>query len=349
VPAHAFGSGPAPSWDFPRNPYGALVVTEVAAERGLPALRALASTGLRRDDLKRPNLEIAAGQELTVIRNVLRWLGDQPGIGAEAGARMTLGMIGIWGFAMLNSRTTREAIDIALRYGYGHFSFVFARPFVEHRKTEVHIALDTAELPRDLLAFLIERDLAAHLVLARQILGRNTSLRAETTLDQTRATHLAKVLSPHAVTAGCAHDALILPAGILDAGLPSADRYALARWTEQCEALIARQTAQRRDSANVSTVRAAILRDPQRVPTLEEIARELNVSPRTLRRKLSESNTSFRELVDDVRRLIAEDLLERGNTITEVAYRMGYADAPSFTRAFKRWTGHTPGTLPEHR
>jgi len=334
-----------PSWDFPRNPFGAFVVTQVAEERGLPAGKALASTGLQQSDLTRPDLEIAAGQELTVIRNVLRWLGDEPGLGADAGLRMTLGMAGTWAFAMLNSATTRAAIDIALRYGYGHLSFVFTRPWAEERRNEVHIVLDADELPSDVRAFLIERDLAAHFALTRQILGPSTQVRVETTLDTNRARQLASLLSGYEVIAGCGRDAIILPAGILDRPLPLADAYALERWKQQCDALIARHADHRQGAGVIAAVRAAILRDPGHMPSLEEIARGLGISPRTLRRQLADHDSSFRSLVDEVRKLIAQDLLKTGAGVADVAYRMGYADTASFIRAFKRWTGQTPGAV----
>lgn len=335
----------APSWDFPRNPFGAFVVTQVAETRGLPAPRALAATGLQPSDLTRADLEIAAGQELTVIRNVLRWLGDEPGLGADAGTRMTLGMVGVWGFAMLNSRTMREAIDMALRYGYGHFSFVFTRPWVEHRRNEVHIVLDAEELPPDVRAFLIERDIAAQVALIPQLLGADARVRIETTLDSGRARHLTSVLAPHELIGGCGRDALVLPAGVLDRPLPFADQYALDRWKRECDARIAGHAEHRHRPAVITMVRAAILRDPRRVPSLEETARGLSVSPRTLRRQLAEADTSYRSLVDEVRKLIAEDLLKDGAGVADVAFRMGYADAASFIRAFKRWTGRTPGSF----
>jgi hypothetical protein len=122
----------APSWNYPRNPFGTLLVVEVAEEHGVLVGVALASTGLESADLVRPELEMAARHESTVIRNVIRRLGDEPGLGARAGVRMTIGMLGVWGFAMLASRTTRDAIDVALRYGYGKFSFLFARPWVDN-------------------------------------------------------------------------------------------------------------------------------------------------------------------------------------------------------------------------
>jgi AraC-like DNA-binding protein len=320
-------------------------VTQVAEERGLPATKALAATGLQPPDLTRPDLEIAAAQELTVIRNVLRWLGDEPGLGADAGLRMTLGMAGKWGFAMLNSGTTREAIEVALRYGYGHLSFVFTRPWVEERPGEVHIVLDAEELPDDVRGFLIERDIAAQVALIPQLLGPAPPVRIETTLESKRAQHVASLLRGHEVISGCGRDALVLPTGILDRRLPLADQYALERWKHECDALIARHADYRQGSGVIAAVRAAILRDPSRLPSLEAIAQGLSISPRTLRRQLADADSSFRSLVEEVRKLIAEDLLKSGAGVGDVAYRMGYADTASFIRAFKRWTGRTPGTL----
>jgi AraC-like DNA-binding protein len=73
---------------------------------------------------------------------------------------------------------------------------------------------------------------------------------------------------------------------------------------------------------------------------------QLHVDPRTLRRHLDAEGTSFRALSDEVRSTIAIELLTgAGMTIEESAARLGYHDAARFTRAFKRWTGRTPGTL----
>jgi AraC-like DNA-binding protein len=334
----------APTWDFPRNPFGTLVVLEVAEERGIPTATALASTGLQRSDLIDPDFEVAAGQELTVIRNVLRQLGDLPGLGACAGERVTLGMLGVWGVAMLNSETPRDVLNVAVRYGFGWFSFVFGRPWVDEAPSEMHTVLDIGEVPADAREFLIERDLCGIVSVSRKILGTRASMRVETTLAASRAEHLAVALSPHVVEAGCARNAVILPRSLLDAPLPNADKYALARWTRMCDDFV----SQHRDGPHrhgvAATVRAMLMREPYEVPSLEDVAASRNVSVRTLRRQLAGEGTSFRALMDDVRKAIAEELLTRDMTITEVAHRLDFADAASFIRAFKRWTGHTPGT-----
>lgn len=330
------------SWEFPRNPFGAFVTVQVAAQHGVTQRRALAGTGLRNADLTRSNTKIAAGQELAVIRNVTQALADRPGLGAEAGARLTLGMTGVWGFAMLNSPTPREAIDIAQRYGYGCLSFVFARPAVEMTRAGVRIVLETAELPGDLTNFLVERDLAAQVVLARQILGRTAPVEVETSTDPVRAQHLRRVLRSAAVTPGCGRNALFIPARVVDRHLPAADEWAARRWREECETLARRRARPNGRRQIRQRVHAAMLADLEHPPALEEVATSLHVSSRTLRRQLTESGTSFRRILEEVRSTLAEELLKDGYSVTDAAHRLGYSDLPSFSRAFKRWTGVPP-------
>jgi AraC-like DNA-binding protein len=72
-------------------------------------------------------------------------------------------------------------------------------------------------------------------------------------------------------------------------------------------------------------------------------AKALGVSPRTLQRQLSQRGLSFAEVVENTRRGLAVDYLKgRENTLTEIAFLLGYSEVSAFNRAFKRWTGKTP-------
>ncbi len=83
-------------------------------------------------------------------------------------------------------------------------------------------------------------------------------------------------------------------------------------------------------------------------PALSDAARELNMTPRALRRRLETENTSFAQVVDDARAELARRILaESATTIQEAAYRMGFAEVSSFHRAFRRWTGMTPAAYRE--
>jgi AraC-like DNA-binding protein len=78
-------------------------------------------------------------------------------------------------------------------------------------------------------------------------------------------------------------------------------------------------------------------------PGLEQIARQMRMSPRTLRRRLEEAGVSFKALRDDLREERACQLLKDPNlAIGEVAHLLGFAETSAFHRAFKRWKGITP-------
>jgi AraC-like DNA-binding protein len=64
---------------------------------------------------------------------------------------------------------------------------------------------------------------------------------------------------------------------------------------------------------------------------------------RTLRNRLAERGTHFQSILDQVRAQMAcADLSGTRNKVEHIAWRVGFQDAPSFRRAFKRWTGLTP-------
>ncbi|WP_434594647.1 AraC family transcriptional regulator [Streptomyces sp. A5-4] len=89
---------------------------------------------------------------------------------------------------------------------------------------------------------------------------------------------------------------------------------------------------------------AQSLRASPRLPSLGATAARLAVSPATLRRRLQLESTSFQQLKDAVRRDAAiAGLAEGREPIAELAARLGFSEDTSFHRAFRRWTGTTPG------
>jgi AraC-like DNA-binding protein len=73
------------------------------------------------------------------------------------------------------------------------------------------------------------------------------------------------------------------------------------------------------------------------------VAKQMAMSTRTLQRELKKRGADFKHLAEDTRRRFAINYLEdRQNTLTEVAFLLGYSELSAFNRAFKRWTGSTP-------
>jgi AraC-like DNA-binding protein len=77
--------------------------------------------------------------------------------------------------------------------------------------------------------------------------------------------------------------------------------------------------------------------------TPDAVARTLAVSRRTLSRRLADEGTSFRAILDGVRREFACALLQdRSLSIGDITFFLQYSEAAVFTRSFRRWTGQTP-------
>jgi AraC-like DNA-binding protein len=142
------------------------------------------------------------------------------------------------------------------------------------------------------------------------------------------------------VTFGAAYVSMEFDAHALDAALPGGSRE-LAQYNEQ---IVVTYLAKLDRSDVQSRVRALLLQQlPLGAVTKEEIARRLNMSPRTLQVKLSKCGTTFQDVVNETRRALACGYIDNSAlSITEIAYMLGFSDTSNFSRAFRRWTGCSP-------
>ena len=117
-----------------------------------------------------------------------------------------------------------------------------------------------------------------------------------------------------------------------------------ARLVEELRVLSKSLQAMPREDGLIGAVRKCLgeaLREG--APTLGQVAAQLGVSARTLQRQLHDRGVDFSGLVEDTRRRFAMQYLDdRANTLTDVAFLLGYSEVSAFNRAFKRWTGSTP-------
>lgn len=96
-----------------------------------------------------------------------------------------------------------------------------------------------------------------------------------------------------------------------------------------------------------STISRAL---PDGAPPLENVARAMRLSPRSLQRRLSEHGTSYTAVLDEVRRELAlRFIADPARSLLDVALATGFSDQPAFQRAFVRWTGEPPGRYRRRR
>ncbi len=115
----------------------------------------------------------------------------------------------------------------------------------------------------------------------------------------------------------------------------------LARHNDE---VVVRYLAQMQKQNLRARVHAALIEQlPQGEPSQEKIAEAVHMSPRNFQRKLAEEGTSYTELLNDTRRDLALSYVrDPGYSLGEITYLLGFSDASSFNRAFKRWTGQAP-------
>ena len=83
---------------------------------------------------------------------------------------------------------------------------------------------------------------------------------------------------------------------------------------------------------------------PDNLATADHIADQLGISRQTLYRRLHQEGTNFKELLSDERERLANHYLSvKRMSVKETAWRLGFSSPEAFSRAFKRWTGVSPG------
>lgn len=322
-----------------------MLMTEFAAERGVPEQTTLRNTGIEPSILRDSTAEIAAGQEMTLLRNIVAELGDAPGLGLLAGRRYHLAAHGIWGFAVASSPTLRDALEVAVRFA--DLSFSFANLYLRNDPAHLTIVFDDAAVPADIRQFHLERDLAITANLQRDLLPMKLPLlRVELPLIRCPAYEaFAAEYIGDDVVYEAALPTLSVGLPILGFPLPQGQKDTALLYERQCAEVIQR----RRSRLGMSGRVRQLLVHHGGTAAQSEIAADLNIAVRTLRRRLADEGTTFRELKDETFGLLAEELLAAGLTVEQVAGRLGYSGASAFAHAFRAWKGEAPGQYARDR
>lgn len=314
------------------------VMLNFAARYGVDAETCLLGTGIIEAQLRDADALVTRDQEMRLIENLMLALPDIPALGFELGLRYNVATFGIWGFALRTSRNLREALQSALRYL--PLSTAYCRLEIFHDEQEYGISADPSDIPHHLRQFLLERDTATAINLFDELaLSGLSVLRVE--FEGRAPAHAARIealcgIAPHYE---CSRNAIVLRRQDVELPLPMYDLHLVRLLEEQC-----RLQLERRQVAGITgQVRQLLLGSMGLVSSLEDVASQLAMAPRSLRRRLTEEGSSFRDLVDAERGQLAKQLLEgTAMKLEEMALQLGYGDTASFTRAFRRWFGQSP-------
>jgi AraC-like DNA-binding protein len=312
---------------------------------GVAADALLEGTGLTLESLKDPATRLALADYARLVERARAHTG-QPALAFSLGLAMRLSWHGFLGFAAMTAADVREALAIAEQFSLTRTSAFALSTYVEGDTAA--LVLEERVPLGELREFAVIALLVGIARIADEVTGRTLTGVAECAFPEppyaAEVIARAQQLRAGTMSFGQPANRLVFDASILDLPIRTADPVAMELARAQCDRELA---ALAEGEGFVGRVRsAAVGGSDAGFRSLDEVARRLHVSTRTLKRRLAEQGTSFSSVVDGIRRQRALLLLDdRRVGLADVAERLGYSDVANFTRAFRRWTGTTPAAF----
>jgi AraC-like DNA-binding protein len=307
-------------------------------ELGVSVPKVLRRAGLPQNLFEQPRI-IVQTEELFAFWRAIAEISEAPEIGLLLGTESKIERFHPSGIAALSARDFGAAIDQIARYKRLTCPEEILQEFsADEWKIQFRWLLGSDAEPH----VLTECCFAWILAIARLGTGKRLSpLRIELR-DKRPHLHLLKRHFGCSVVCGEKRNSLVFRAADARLQFVTQNEELLAMLAPQFEEEL-RQFADA--DSFVELVRSAIREQlTGRCPTVEEVARRLHHSPRTLQRRLQDNGSNFRRELDEARRQLARHYLESSCLeLNEIAYLLGYEDANSFIRAFRSWEGSPPG------
>ncbi|MGQ7960425.1 AraC family transcriptional regulator [Pseudomonas sp. SP16.1] len=292
---------------------------------------------------------IAAGVYLSLLGEGVRRSGDDC-LGLHLGEAVRPGYYGVLGYLLMSCATLADALHRQARYAalVGNLGQVDLADEPPRPGCEALVALSWQPLLAQQQRQLSEETLAGWVSFGRWISGLDippTEVRFQHPAPADTAEHERIFRCP--LLFEQADNALVFPRRLLAAPLGQADAQVRLMLDAYAERLLGelRQGRSVLDRARLELVRQL----PERGPDLQAIASALALSPRTLQRRLREGGLSFSQLVDETRQQLALHYLrDPALELAEIAFLVGFGEPGSLARAFRRWTGGSPGEYRRH-
>jgi AraC-like DNA-binding protein len=320
-------------------PYKLAALVEVAEEYGFPAGQVLRGTRLSKSQLDEPGTSTTIEQYLRAAENA-SVLCDSPKFPFEIGRRLHLSAYGLYGFALLCSPTVRDGFSLAVRY-HGLATPIFSIRWRETAESFIWFFPNeaTTGLNPLLRRFLLAQQLSQHVTHVRDLTraSRHPRLIAIAHENPGGATRLYADLLSCPIEFGAKATEIFYDPSVLDERPPLTNRVTLATLRESCERLVG---GAQLGHGVTQAVRSVLMERAGEFPSMVDVARELGMTPRTLRRRLLDENNSFSEVLDQLRCELAIKYLTSSHFSTDdIAMLLGFSDASNFRKSFKRWTG----------
>lgn len=316
------------------------ILCQLAEEKGVVRADLLRAADIRPAMLGHPDNFITVDQFSALCRAALV-LSHEPALGLEYGKRLKFTTHGSLSQAAISCDNIGQALSVLIKYFRIRFVYMNLSFFTEG--DEAVLQLDIVHGLEDLYRFNVEVVLASLMDVNLLLFGRRLLDGGSCRLNYPAPEHAGsyQALFGSQVSFAAGANQLRFRKAFLELPIslsnPVARRVAEAQCQEEMRSLEAVTSVSGRVSRLLESVRDG------RLPGVDDVAAQMGVSPRTLRRQLSAEGMRFKVILDGIRHQRSTELLQRTDLgIDEIAYRLGYSDPSNFGRAFRKWEGQSP-------
>lgn len=264
---------------------------------------------------------------------------NTPELGLYFGQYLNFTAHGELGNAIITSKNLNESIQLILKY------FKTRTPLVEIKFTthDQHCVINAGFnlLPEELESFLVDALFATLLTVRKFILGNNHyEVIIHLKRSQPANTQPYHDIFGEKVYFSAQHNEYHFPKESLALTFPLSNSVAREIAERKCQQKM--KELEHLDDL-VSKIKTLMLATPSYFPNLDDLSQQLHMSTRTLRRKLTDLDTSYQEILDELRKELAVNYLQNSAlSILEIAHMLQFSDSSNFSSAFRKWTGKSP-------
>jgi len=314
-----------------------LILIDMVESRGCDRDKLLAGTSLATTGIDSIGARVSDTDFRQLVANALALTGD-PALGLKLGQRLNLSAHAILGQAFMTCRDLGQVMDLLLKY----YHLLASGLHLDYEIVGDQCILTISTTPEDLAEeFGYELLYGAFINTLRGMLNSpDMSLRMELPYPAPAHAALYYEILGEDVHFDCVRARILFHRNWLDTQLPSSNPALRRLYEAECERLLADLEGE--DSVAEQTLKLLRKLEGQ-YPQMPQIAKMLNLSPRTYRRRLDEEGHAFQKLLDQVRGEHATRYLQNTRLpLSTIAYMVGFSDASNFRRAYQRWTGMSP-------
>ena len=325
---------------------------EFSSSLGVPARNALKGSSLENCNWKNLGQELAMvniGDYQRIIENIAQEKQiSMHHLGFSHGLSFNISAHGQLGFAGIHCENLEQAIIHMTRF------ISLASPLfsLNYRCDDKHAYIDINLrdlLPDSVQIFLLSFFITNLKKMCFEIIGdRSLQYLHDAHLEFSRDLHLGQETwfgecNTIKTYYNCDQTSVAFSLALAKEAIPSANQFASQSAMDVCELHL--QQAQNEGDI-VAKIIIMLQESEGEFPTMEEIAKSLCISPRTLHRHLKAKNCNFRQIVSSLKMERARKLLLNNQlSITDIAFQLGYTDAANFSNAFKRTHGVAPSQI----